>query len=143
MMKLQISKRVFISDSEIEMIAIRSQGAGGQHVNKVSTAIQLRFDIKHSSLPQLYKDRLLKLADKRITKDGIIIIKAQQERSQWQNRELALKRLKDLIKSVLATPKKRIPTKPTKTSQIKRLDEKSKRGLTKSLRGKIKNEDDL
>lgn len=94
-----------------------------------------------SSLPDLYKDRLIRLSDKRITKDGVIIIKSQQERSQWQNREIALNRLQNLIKSVMLTPKKRIPTKPTKVSQIKRLDDKSRRGRTKSLRGKIKDED--
>ena len=141
--KLQISKRVSIPASEMEITAMRSQGSGGQHVNKVSTAIQLRFDITNSSLPDLYKNRLLKLSDKRITKDGVIIIKSQQERSQWQNREIAMNRLGDLIKSVLVTPKKRVPTKPTKVSQIKRLDNKSKRSHIKSLRGKIKDEDNL
>ena len=142
-MNLQVSKRVTISDSEIEMTAVRSQGPGGQHVNKVSTAIQLRFDINGSSLPKLYKERLLKLKDKRITKDGIIIIKVQQERSQWQNREIARERLVDLIKSVMVTPKKRIATKATKSSQIKRLEKKSQRSQIKSLRKKIKNEEDL
>jgi len=140
---IQISKRVSIPASEVEITAIRAQGSGGQHVNKVSTAIQLRFDIHKSSLPNLYKDRLLKLNDRRITKDGLIIIKSQQERSQWQNREIALNRLENLIKRVLVTPKKRIPTKPTNTSQIKRLDKKSKRSQIKSLRGKIKDLDDL
>ena len=133
----QISNAVSLGDWEIELSAIRSQGNGGQRVNKVATAIHLRFDIKSSSLPAVYKEKLLKLKDSRITSDGIIIIKAQSFRTQEQNKDDALKRLKEIITAAMIVQLVRRVTKPTKSSQRKRVDNKKQRASTKALRGKV------
>ena len=134
---LHISDKVRIPAREIDISAIRAQGAGGQNVNKVSSAIHLRFDIGASSIPDFYKERLLKLNDQRITKEGVIVIKAQQHRSQEMNKEEALRRLQMLIKSVAVLRKKRKPTRPTRSSQKRRLDSKTKRGAVKLTRAKV------
>ena len=137
---LRISDNLAIPLAEIEIQAIRSQGSGGQNVNKVSTAIHLRFDIKASSLPEMYKERLLNLNDSRISSEGVVIIKAQRYRSQIKNKEDALNRLVEIIKSVTIQMKLREPTKPTKASKTKRLEGKAIQSRRKSLRGKVEEE---
>jgi ribosome-associated protein len=130
-----------VPEEEIEFSAIRAQGAGGQNVNKVSSAIHLRFSIPDSSLPDAIKERLLRLSDQRITLDGVVVIKAQTTRSQEQNRADAIQRLNDLVNSVAVLPKVRKATKPTKSSQRKRVDSKTTRGGVKRLRGKVSERD--
>jgi ribosome-associated protein len=134
---LKISQTVSIADDEIEFSAIRAQGSGGQNVNKVSSAIHMRFDIHASSLPDFYKQRLLALKDRRISKEGVIIIKAQKFRTREKNHNDALLRLQELIKGAAVVQKSRTATRPTKGSRKRRLDSKTRRGRTKELRGKI------
>jgi ribosome-associated protein len=128
---------ITVRAEEVEISAVRAQGAGGQNVNKVSSAIHLRFDVAASSLPQEVKQRLLALRDQRISRDGVVVLKAQKFRTQEKNRSEAMRRLQQLVDSVAKPPKERRPTKPTAGSRRRRLDEKARRGQVKALRASV------
>lgn len=134
---IRLSTNVELNEDELEFMAIRAQGSGGQNVNKVSSAMHLRFDIQASSLPDFYKERLLAYRDARINKEGVVVIKAQQFRTQEKNREDAIARLVELIQAATVVEKTRRPTRPTRASQKRRVDNKTQRGKIKSLRGRV------